>query len=141
MSAVSELAIAVLLGGAFAAGALLVLAAFPRWRWADLGARVAPHLRDIADLGDPAPRLPWRMPVGGSWSMRLRGAFGLFGGGDVGVALRMSQAGLPGGAGAFRSRQLAWVLTGLAVGAAVTVALVLVGRLSAPVVLFPCCRR
>ena len=69
--------------------------------------------------------------------MRLKGAFGLFGGGDAGVALRMSQAGLPGGAGAFRSRQLAWVLTGLAGGAAATVALVLVGRLSAPVVLFP----
>lgn len=137
MSAISGLAIAVLFGGAFAAGVLLVLAAFPRWRWADLGARIAPHLRDIVDLAEPTPRLPWRMPAGGSWSTRLKGALGLFGGGDAGVTLRMAQAGLSGGPGAFRSRQLVWVLTGLAAGAAATVLLALIGRLSAPVALLP----
>lgn len=137
MSAVSDLAVAVLLGGALAAGVLLVLAAFPRWRWADLSARIAPHLRDVADLADPTARLPWRMPAGGSWASRIKAMFGLFGGGDAGVALRMTQAGQPGGPGAFRSRQLVWVLIGLGAGAATTVALVLAGRLSAPAVLLP----
>ncbi|VXC06556.1 Tight adherence protein C [Microbacterium sp. 8M] len=137
MNALSDLAIAVLLGGALAAGVLLVLAAFPRWRWADLSSRIAPHLRDVADLADPTARLPWRMPAGGSWAARIKGALGLFGGGDAGVALRLTQAGLPGGPGAFRSRQLVWVLVGLGAGAATTVALVLAGRLSAPAVLLP----
>ena len=137
MSALSDLAVAVLLGGALAAGVLLVLTAFPRWRWADLSSRIAPHLRDVADLADPTARLPWRMPAGGSWAARIKGALGLFGGGDAGVALRMTQAGLPGGPGAFRSRQLVWVLVGLGAGAATTVALVLAGRLSAPAVLLP----
>lgn len=137
MSALSDAAVAVLLGGLLAAGLLLVLAAFPRWRWANLSTRIAPHVRDVADLTDPAERLPWRMPAGGSWAARVKGAFGLFGGGDAGVALRMTQAGLPGGPGAFRSRQLVWVLVGLGVGAAATVALVIAGRMSAPVVLLP----
>ncbi|MBS1675512.1 MAG: type II secretion system F family protein [Actinobacteria bacterium] len=137
MSALSDIAVAVLLGGLLATGALLVLAAFPRWRWANLSTRIAPHLRDVADLADPAERLPWRMPAGGSLPARLKDVFGLFGGGDAGVALRMAQAGMPGGPGVFRSRQLLWVLVGLGVGAAVTVGLVLAGRLSAPVVLLP----
>ena len=137
MSALSDIAIAVLLGGVSGTGFLLVLAAFPRWRSASLSARIAPYLRDIADFADPAERLPWRMPAGGSWSARIKAAFGLFGGGDAGVALRMTQAGLPGGPARFRSRQLAWVLVGLGVGAAATVSLVLVGRLSPPAVLLP----
>ncbi|GAA4490661.1 type II secretion system F family protein [Microbacterium panaciterrae] len=137
MSGVSDLAVAVLLGGVLAAGLLLVLAAFPRWRTASLSARIAPHLRDIIDDGDPIDRLPWRMPAGGSWAARIKSVFGLFGGGDAGVALRMSQAGLPGGPTRFRSRQLAWVLAGLGVGAVATLSLVLAGRLSAPAVLLP----
>ena len=96
----SDVAIAILLGGLLAAGLLLVLAAFPRWRSASLSTRIAPYLRDVADFADAADRLPWRMPAGGSWSARLKSAFGLFGGGDAGVALRMTQAGLPGRAGA-----------------------------------------
>lgn len=137
MTVLSDLAVAVLLGGALATGVLLVLAAFPRWRWADLSARIAPHLRDIVDLAEAPARLPWRMPAGGSWAARVKGAFGLFGGGDDGVALRMTQAGLPGGSGAFRSRQLIWVLIGLGAGAVATIALVLAGRMSASAVLLP----
>ena len=133
----SDLAIAILLGGVLATGLLLVLAAFPRWRSASLSARIAPYLRDIADVAPPGERLPWRMPAGGSWTARLKSAFGLFGGGDAGVALRMTQAGLPGGPARFRSRQLAWVLAGLGLGAVATVALVLAGRLSPPVLLLP----
>lgn len=137
MSVLSDLALAVLLGGALAGGVLLALAAFPHWRWADVGARIAPHLRDVADLADPTARSPWRMPMGGSWASRVKRAFGLFGGGDAGVALRMAQAGLSGGSAAFRSRQLVWVLIGLGAGAAGTIALVVVGRLSVPAVLLP----
>lgn len=137
MIALSDIAIAVLLGGVLATGLLLMLAAFPRWRWANLSTRIAPHLRDVADLADPTDRLPWRMPTGSPCATRIKGAFGLFGGGDVGVALRMTQAGSSGGPGVFRSRQLVWVLIGLGAGAAATVALALAGRLSAPVVLLP----
>ena len=137
VSSLSDIAVAVLLGGLLAAGLLLALAAFPRWRWANLSLRIAPYVRDVADLADPAARLPWRMPAGGSWTARITGAFGLFGGGDVGVARRMSQAGLSGGSRAFRSRQLVWVLFGLGAGAGATVVLVLIGRLSASAVLLP----
>jgi tight adherence protein C len=137
MSVLSDLALAVLLGGALAAGLLLALAAFPRWRWADLSARIAPHLRDVADLAEPTARLPWRMPIGRSWASSIKSVCGLFGGGDAGVALRMAQAGLPGGSAAFRSRQLIWVLIGLGAGAAGTVLLVVAGRLSVPAVLLP----
>ncbi|MGN8024875.1 type II secretion system F family protein [Microbacterium sp. 22242] len=137
MSVLSDLAVAVLLGGVLGAGFLLVLAAFPRWRSAGLTARIAPHLRDIADFGDATDRVPWRMPAGGSWPERIKSAFALFGGGDAGIALRMAQAGLPDGPARFRSRQLVWVLAGLGAGAAVTVVLVLAGRLSPPVVLLP----
>ncbi|MDR2320258.1 MAG: type II secretion system F family protein [Microbacterium sp.] len=136
MSSVSDVAVSVLLGGLLAAGLLLVLAAFPRWRWADLSTRIAPYVRDVADLTDPTARLPWRMPGGGSWAARLTRAFGSFGG-DTGVTLRMSQAGLPGGSAGFRSGQLVWVLCGLGAGAAATVVLVMIGRLSAPAVLLP----
>ncbi len=69
------------------------------------------------------------MPAGGSWAARISGVFGLFGGGDTGVARRMNQAGLPGGSGAFRSRQLLWMLFGLVAGASATVVLVLFSRL------------
>ncbi len=137
MSSLSDIAVSVLLGGLLAAGVLLALAAFPRWRWANLSLRIAPYVRDVADLADPAARLPWRMPVGGSWAARITGAFALFGGGDAGVARRMSQAGLSGGSSAFRSRQLIWVLFGLGAGAGATVVLVLIGRLSASAVLLP----
>ena len=137
MSAVSDFAIAVLGGGVLAAGLLLVLAAFPRWRAANLSARIAPHLRDIVDITDPVERLPWRMPAGGAWGARIKSAFGLFGGGDAGVAIRLAQSGTPGGPAAFRSRQLAWVLAGLGAGAAASLGLVLAGRLSPPVVLLP----
>lgn len=137
MTLVSDIAIAILLGGALAAGVLLLLAAFPRWRAVSLTARIAPHLRDVADLGDPGERLPWRMPAGGTWAGRVKGVFGLFGGGDAGVALRMAQAGLPGGPARFRSRQLVWVVVGLGAGAAATVSLVLLGRLSPPAALLP----
>ncbi|OZB84826.1 type II secretion system F family protein [Microbacterium sp. 13-71-7] len=137
MTSVSDVAVSVLLGGLLSTGLLLTLAAFPRWRWADLSTRIAPHVRDVADLADPTARRPWRMPSGGSWAARIAGTFGLFGGGDAGVARRMSQAGLPGGSVAFRSRQLVWVLSGLGAGAGATVVLVLIGRPSVPAVLLP----
>lgn len=141
MNPVSTTAIAVLIGGAFAGGLLSMLAALPRWRAASLTARIAPYLRDVV-AEDALPRgvLPrvGVLPVGGRplW----RGAQAVFermlGGGGA-LRQRLAQAGLGTEPASFRGRQLGWALAGVGVGAVVLIALVLAGRMSAPVALLP----
>ena len=45
MSGITHIAIAILIGGAFAGGVLSILAALPRWRAISLTARIAPYVR------------------------------------------------------------------------------------------------
>ena len=69
MSGVTDLALAVLLGGALAAGLICLLAAMPRWRAASLTARIAPYVRDVvADERMPIGLLPRAgvLPAGAS---------------------------------------------------------------------------
>ena len=49
MSGLTELALAIVLGGAFAAGVVLVSTRIPRLAAPTLARRIAPYLRDIAD--------------------------------------------------------------------------------------------
>ncbi|HWS50020.1 MAG TPA: type II secretion system F family protein [Microbacterium sp.] len=141
MSVLSDLALAVLLGGLLAAGLLCVLAALPRWRAASLSTRIAPYVRDV--IGDevlPPGVLPkvGILPAGSTTAWRrLQSAFErVLGGGDL-LQRRLAQAGLRADASAFRGRQLAWALVGLGVGAVLVIVLALTGRMTAPVALLP----
>ncbi|WP_102193129.1 type II secretion system F family protein [Microbacterium aurantiacum] len=141
MSALSDLALSVLLGGTLAAGLLTALAALPRWRAASLSVRIAPYVRDVvADEALPSGVLPRAgvLPAAtGTLWRRLQDMFErMLGGGDV-LRQRLAQAGLRTDPTTFRGRQLAWALVGIGAGAVLVIALVLAGRMTAPVVLLP----
>lgn len=140
MSAPSEIAVAILLGGSLAAGLLFILAALPRWRAASLTARIAPYVRDVVpDHVLPSEALPRAgvLPSGrGLWHLMTDLFERVLGGGET-LRHRIAQAGLDIGPSAFRGRQLAWGLAGLAAGAALVVVFALVGRMSPPLALLP----
>src|SRR5690606_5605200 len=141
MTAVPDVALAVLLGGAFALGVLGVLSAVPRWGALPLDRRIAPYLRDVVpDEALPAGILPRAgvLPVRGRrMPDRVRAGFErLVGGGEV-LAQWLAQAGAAQTPAAFRGRQLAWGVGGLLAGALVVVAIALTGRITPPAVLLP----
>ncbi|MCK2027876.1 type II secretion system F family protein [Microbacterium sp. SSW1-47] len=141
MTGITALAAAVLLGGGFAAGVLLLLARLPRWRAAPLMSRIAPYVRDVVDDERlPATALPGvgRLPAHrSSPGERVRDALErLVGDGDV-LRKRLAQAGSALSPVAFRGRQLAWTLAGIATGAIAVIVLVLTGRWSVPVGVIP----
>lgn len=138
---IGDLAFAVLLGGLLAGGVLCALSAVPRWGAAPLTVRIAPYVRDVV-LDEAMPRsvlprvgaLPTRSRT--LWQ-RVQAAFErALGGGDA-LRHRLSQAAAGIEVSTFRARQLGWSLAGLGVGGLLAVALVLTGRVSAPVVLLP----
>ncbi|UJP10625.1 hypothetical protein L2X99_02830 [Microbacterium sp. KUDC0406] len=141
MSAVTDAAIAVLLGGALGAGLISILFALPRWRALPLDRRIAPYVRDVVpDELLPAGVLPSSglLPVSGR---RLRdrlqtGFERMLGGGDA-LRQRLSQAGSAQEPSTFRARQLGWALAGLLAGSVAVVALAMSGRLSVPTALLP----
>ncbi|WP_248180486.1 type II secretion system F family protein [Microbacterium sp. EYE_79] len=128
----TEFAIAIVLGAAFACGVVLVSTRVPRVSAPTLSRRVAPYLRDIADPRGLTPLAPapidWR-----SRRDRLIGALG----GAARIERRLRQAGWTLDAAVFRARQLTWVVIGVAVGALVVVGLVLVGRAVPAAVVLP----
>lgn len=141
MNALSDLALAILLGGGLAAGLLSVLAAVPRWRAAPLSVRIAPYVRDVVDDDVLPPGALPRvgvLPTGRTtvWRRMQDGFERVLGGGEM-LQRRLAQAGLSADAGGFRGRQLAWALVGLGVGAVIVIALALAGRMTAPVALLP----
>ncbi|WP_309102509.1 type II secretion system F family protein [Microbacterium sp.] len=141
MSVISDLALAVLLGGFLAAGLLFLLASLPRWRAASLSTRIAPYVRDVIDDALLPPGVLPRagiLPSGRitAWRRLQHGFERVLGGGEL-LQRRLAQAGLRADAGAFRARQLAWALAGLGAGAVLVIVLALAGRMSAPVALLP----
>lgn len=141
MNPLSALAVSILIGGVFAAGVLTALSALPRWGAASLTARIAPYVRDVVDdAALPASALPriGALPVSGRtlWQ-RARHAFERMLGGGEDLRRRLTQAGAAIAPATFRGRQLGWALVGIAGGAVVLIALVLLGRMTAPVVLLP----
>lgn len=141
MTAATDAAIAVLLGGSLALGLLGVLSALPRWGAPSLERRIAPYVRDVVDDDAlPAGILPAVsvMPVHGRrlWD-RLPEMFDrMLGGGDT-LRLRLAQAGADQTPATFRGRQLAWGVTGLLVGAVAVVVMAVSGRMTPPAVLLP----
>lgn len=141
MSAATDAAMAILLGGLLGGGIICILAAAPRWRAASLTTRIAPYIRDaVEDAALPAGVLPdvGVLPVvaASGWrrarSRMLRGV-----GEGEGLALRLAQAGVDEEPAAFRARQLGWALGGFGLGSALIVVLALSGRMTPPVAVLP----
>ncbi|SJN47382.1 Type II/IV secretion system protein TadC, associated with Flp pilus assembly [Microbacterium esteraromaticum] len=141
MTTVTDMAAAVLLGGALAFGLLGMLSALPRWGALSLERRIAPYVRDVVpDEALPAGILPvvGIMPVRPRrlWD-RVRTTFERMLGGGEALRLRLSQAGVVQTPAAFRGRQLAWGVAGLVAGAVLVVVIAVAGRMTAPAVLLP----
>ena len=136
MSAVTEVALAVVLGGALAVGLLLVMMRMPRWGAMRLADRIAPYLRDAADPLGLTPLAVPTLDVASAWrTWRDRTAAAL--GGSTVIARRLRQASWQMDATQFRGRQLGWALGGLVIGALVVVVLAVAGRFWVGSVLLP----
>ncbi len=131
----TDLALAVVLGGAFGVGVCLLLALVPRWGAPSLTRRVAPYLRDITD---PRGLVLAPQPFGlrallreerDRWAARL--------GGSASIDRRLRQAAWETDAAGFRGRQLVWAVAGVALGGVLVVALVLLGRAAPAAALLP----
>lgn len=135
--AMTDTALAVLFGGAFGIGACLLVSLVPRWGAPSLSRRIGPYIRDIGDPRGatlPAaislfdPRVGWRA---------LQARVGAALGGSATIGRRLDQAGWTMDVAAFRGRQLAWALIGLAAGGVLVVVLAVTGRFSAIAALLP----
>jgi tight adherence protein C len=135
--AADDLAFAVVLGAAFAAGVCLLVSVAPRWGAPSLARRIAPYIRDVTDPRGLTPHSsPRVLDAGEIWRSANR-RLARMGGGSAGVERRLRQAGWSMDAAAFRGRQLGWSVAGVATGGVLVVALVLLGRGSATVWLVP----
>ncbi|HXR43389.1 MAG TPA: type II secretion system F family protein [Pseudolysinimonas sp.] len=134
---VTDIALAVVLGSAFGLGVCLLVSLTPRWGAPSLARRIAPYIRDVTD-----PRgVTLRLETQGASLTALWAATQVrvtkLAGGSAAIDRRLHQAGWAMDAAAFRGRQLAWAVGGLAVGGAGVVVLVLLGRASGAAVLLP----
>lgn len=141
LTAATDAAIAVLLGGGFSLGVLLLLSALPRWGAQPLDRRIAPYVRNVVpDEALPGGIVPvvGVMPVHGRrlWE-RMRTAFERLLGSGEALQVRLTQASIDWTPASFRGRQLAWGITGLLIGAVSVIVLAVGGRMSPPAVLLP----
>lgn len=134
--ALTDAAVAVLLGAAFGVGVCLMLAVTPRWGAVSLSRRIAPYVRDVVDPGGVTPWAGTQLSLDAAWSS-VRARLGRLLGGAEGVARRLAQAGWTMDAVAFRGRQLAWTLAGVGVGGVLVVSLALLGRLTSAAAVLP----
>lgn len=123
----TDLASAVVLGTAFGIGVCLLLSLVPRWGAPTLARRIAPYIRDVTAPGGTDISVPV-LHGGASLWVALQARFTRAIGGDESVARRLRRADRPVDVARFRGRQLAWAVAGLALGSALAVVLVLVGR-------------
>lgn len=134
---VDDLASAVVLGSALGAGVCLALSRAPRWGAPSLARRIAPYIRDVTD-----PRGVGLVPVAAprdltlAWQAAQRRFAGLLGG-EESLTRRLRRAGRTTDAAAFRGRQLAWAIGGLALGGVLIVVAVMLGRASTSLALLP----
>jgi tight adherence protein C len=133
----TDLAFAIVLGGAFGLGVCLLFSLAPRWGAPSLSRRIAPYIRDVTDPRGVTPVLEGPgADLRALWRAALHRA-GALAGGSAALDRRLQQAGWTMDAAAFRGRQLAWVIAGLAAGGVAVVGLVLLGRASGAAVLLP----
>ncbi|TFV81766.1 type II secretion system F family protein [Microbacterium sp. dk485] len=130
----TESAIAIILGTTLGIGVCLLVSLAPRVSAPSLARRVAPYIRDVTDplgLGPALSPVPTLREATRGAVARATGAVG----GSDSLDRRLSQSGWRMDAGAFRARQLAWALAGLASGGLLALALALAGRLAPPAVI------
>jgi tight adherence protein C len=133
----TDVAFAVVLGGAFGLGVCLLISLTPRWGAPSLARRIAPYIRDVTD-----PRGVTPIMTGGGGDLRvlwsaMQERLGRALGSSASLDRRLSQAGWTMDAAAFRGRQLGWAIAGVALGGAGVVALVLAGRATGASALLP----
>ena len=131
----TRIAIAVVLGGGFGLGVVLLLSLAPRWGAHSLSRRIAPYIRDVADVPGFGPALTAMPATAGAGLRALADRAGRLFGGAESLERRLNQAGWTMDAAAFRARQLGWGIAGLGAGAVAAVALALLGRSSGALVL------
>ena len=133
----TDIAFAVVPGTAFGLGVCLLVSLAPRWGAPSLARRIAPYIRDVTDPRGVTPNLD---ATGGAvvslWSA-LRDRVSRAAGGSASIDRRLHQAGWSTDAAAFRGRQLAWAIAGIAIGGVGVVALVLLGRATGAAALLP----
>ncbi|WP_404434785.1 type II secretion system F family protein [Microbacterium lacus] len=136
----TDLAFAVVLGLAFGVGVCLAMSVAPRWGAPSLSRRIAPYIRDVTDPRGlsltHAASAGTNGDLGAVWAVgqaRIARAVG----GSTSVERRLRQAGSTMDAAAFRGRQLAWAIVGMAGGGILLVILVLAGRFSPAIWLLP----
>ncbi len=108
-----------------------------RWGAPSLARRIAPYIRDVTDPRGLTPILEARGAVLHALWSGMRDRVAHLTGGSASIERRLHQSGWPIDAAAFRGRQLAWAIVGVAVGGAGVVALVLLGRATGAAVLLP----
>ena len=134
---VTDIALAVVLGSAFGLGVCVLLSLTPRWGAPSLARRIAPYIRDVTDPRGVTLRLDTQgASLTALWAA-AQGRIANLAGGSAAIDRRLHQAGWAMDAAAFRGRQLAWAVGGLAIGGAGVVVLVLLGRASGAAVLLP----
>ena len=133
----TEIALSVVLGTAFGFGVCLLVSMTPRWGAPSLARRIAPYIRDVTDPRGVSLHVDGRgAQLTALWTTAQERLTSLSGG-SASVERRLHQAGWAMDAAAFRGRQLAWAIGGLAIGGAAVVVLVLTGRASAAAALLP----
>lgn len=133
----TDVALAIVLGAAFGLGVCLLVSLAPRWGAPSLARRIAPYIRDVTDPRGTS--LVTELPLttlGGMWSGAQARLARLLGG-SASIERRLHQAGWDMDTPAFRGRQLAWAVGGVALGGVAVIVLVLTGRAGGAAVLLP----
>ena len=143
MTGLTDLALAILLGGGIGVGLWSIASALPSWKVAPLATRIAPYVRDVTDPAGTSitdrltdPTLAVARGARALWS-RAQARFARLAGGSESVELRLAQAGKPTDAAAFRGSQLLWAVVGSGVGAGLVVLAVAAGQFTLPVIALP----
>ncbi|HLT67066.1 MAG TPA: type II secretion system F family protein [Microbacterium sp.] len=143
MSGLTDIALAVVLGGGLGLGLWSIASSLPSWRVAPLTTRIAPYVRDVTDPAGTSlpdrltdPTVAVARGVRALW-IRAQARFARLAGGSESMELRLAQAGRPADAAAFRGSQLVWAIVGAGAGALLLVVAIAAGRFTAPVVALP----
>lgn len=122
-------ALAIVFGLTLGIGLWVIVSVIPRLSRPRLAHRVAPYLVDVSQEARSFVRQRESSPLPVFGSMlsplfgRVRSVFVRMLGGSAAIESRLRQAGLPTTVDAFRSRQLMWALSGLAIGAILSISL------------------
>lgn len=134
--ALTESAVAILLGATLGVGICLLISLAPRVSAPSLSRRITPYIRDVIDplgLGPPPSPVPTLREALRRIPSRAGRAFG---GADA-LGRRLERAGWAVDAATFRSRQLLWGLGGLTAGGLAVLIITMAGTFTPAAVVVP----